>query len=87
MSEKLQTEVLSIQSELIRSRDYADTTQFPTNYLETIGTYWSNEMSADHRSERSKQEIEVLLGRVCFEIAMREREVEQLDKLYGEGEG
>lgn len=82
MSEKLYTEVQSIQSELIRSRDYGDTTQYPTDHLEHIGQYWSAEKRSPWRSERCREEIEVLVGRVAFELTMRDREVEQLDKLY-----
>lgn len=57
----------------IQSRDFGDTRIFPdVDALKELGHYWALELNNPQRSERSKQEINKIIGRVVFEIHSRE---------------
>lgn len=84
MSEKIEHEIMSLHSELARSRDYADTSMYPTDHLTRTRDYWTAEKLSPERSERSMMEISILLARMAFELDQRTREAITLDKLYEE---
>lgn len=57
----------------LRSLDYGDTRIFPDiEELKRLGNYWADELKNPARSERSKNEINKIVGRAAFEIYYRE---------------
>lgn len=71
----------------VQSRDFGDTRYFPdVAVLEDMYRQWNTELKNPERSSRSIKEIEVLLGRLVFEIAYRtgtqRRETENLESAF-----
>lgn len=73
----------SLYAEMLRSRDYGDRSRYPNDEaLRAMGDYWADQLHSPERSPRAKKEIDVLLGRISFELVMRQndllREIDQL---------
>lgn len=67
--------VTSLYAEMVRSRDYGDHRFYPDyNQLRTLGDEWTMELANPLRSERAKKDIDTLLGRITFELVMRQNE-------------
>lgn len=65
----------SLYAELYRSRDYGDARLGPGDArLREIGAYWTGQLENEYRSPRAKKEIDCLLGRISFELIMRQRD-------------
>lgn len=89
MSEKLQTTEFSVQGfpsvpslyrEMYHSRDYADrdeNSEYKLNnhYLRMIGEFWALRKHDPDTSPRAVGDIDKLLGRVSFEMVMRNNEM------------
>ncbi|HET8884549.1 MAG TPA: hypothetical protein VFM68_03710 [Candidatus Saccharimonadales bacterium] len=68
----------SLYEEMLQSRNYADKNAYPDiENLEQLEGHWQNAQSDPERSRRGIKQIDVLLGRIAFEIMMRKREAEQ----------
>lgn len=66
-------EFRSPHSDLIHSAEFE---QFNTGVLQTMQIEWEMQRELTGRSERSKHEIDILLGRIAFEVSMPNREDE-----------
>lgn len=77
MSELLsgQTDMdMEIHSELNRSYDYINRDTFPTHVLRKKLNHWQNQLEHPARSERSRQEVKMVIDRINLELSCRERE-------------
>lgn len=69
-------DVPSLYAEMYRSRDYGDARVRPDDAeLRSIGSYWTAELNSEYRSPRARKEIDLLLGRISFELVMRQNEL------------
>lgn len=79
--------MLSGYGATLQSRDFGDMRYFPdVAVLEDMYRQWNAELQNPERSPRSIKEINVLLGRLIFEIAYRngtsQRETESLENAF-----
>jgi hypothetical protein len=67
--------VISLHAEMVRSRDYGDKRYYPDyGELRAIGDTWADELDNPLRSERAKKQIQVLIGRITFELVSRQND-------------
>lgn len=51
--------------------------------LGSIYRYWHGELQNEHRTERSKEVCNKIAERALFELAFRNKTLEELEELYG----
>ena len=63
-----------VHQELAHSHDYINRIVYPDHRLYTLLLHWNLEKENPDRSERSRQEVSILCGRLAFELLSREKE-------------
>jgi hypothetical protein len=70
----------SLYGDMHRSRDFGEVKQWGTGELYELGNYWKDQLGNPERSPRARKEIDLLIGRVAFELVMRNRDHVELSK-------
>lgn len=74
----------SLYGDMIRSRDFGEIKQYPTDQLNQLGNYWKDQLQNPERSPRARKDIDRLLGRTVFELVMRNIDHVALSKQQAE---